>query len=47
MHEFKDFNVFDYLNVQTNHLMLLSKEQREERQKNIAKRNNIILLFQL
>ena len=43
MHEFKDFNVFDYLNVQTNHLMLLSKEQREERQKNISKRNNIIL----
>lgn len=43
MHEFKDFNVFDYLNIQTNHLMLLSKEQREERQKNIAKRNNIIL----
>ena len=43
IHEFKDFNIFDYLNVQSGNLLLLSKEQREERQKNIAKRNNIIL----
>ena len=43
MHEFKDFNIFDYLNVQSGNLLLLSKEQRDERQKNIAKRNNIIL----
>ena len=43
MHEFKDFNIFDYLNIQTNNLMLLSKEQKEEQKKNISKRNNIIL----
>ena len=43
MHEFRDFNIFDYLNVQTTNLIFLSKEQKEERQKNIAKRNNIIL----
>ena len=43
MHEFRDFNIFDYLNVQTTNLIFLSKEQKEERQKNISKRNNIIL----
>ena len=41
MHEFRDFNIFDYLNVQTTNLIFLSKEQKEERQKNISKRNNI------
>ena len=43
MHEFKDFNIFDYLNIQTNNLMILTKEQKEEQKKNISKRNNIIL----
>ena len=43
MHEFKDFNIFDYLNIQTNNLILLTKEQKEEQKKNISKRNNIIL----
>ena len=43
MHEFKDFNVLDYLNVQTGNLIFLSKEQRDERLKNVSKRNNIIL----
>ena len=43
MHEFKDFNIFDYLNMQNTNTILLTKEQKEERQKNIAKRNNIIL----
>ena len=35
MKEFKDFNIFDYLNI--------TKEKQEERNKNICKRNNIIL----
>ena len=43
MHEFKDFNIFDYLNIQTNNLIKLTKEQKEEQKKNISKRNNIIL----
>ena len=43
MQEFKDFNIFDYLNVYSTNTLFLSKEQKEERQKNISKRNNIIL----
>ena len=45
IHEFKDFNIFDYLNVQSGNLLLLSKEQREERQKNIAKMFNLVIYY--
>ena len=44
MKEFKDFNVFDYLNISYYpNSFFLTKEKLEERNKNICKRNNIIL----
>ena len=43
MKEFKDFNIFDYLNVTSGNTFFLSKEKQEERIKNIWKRNNIVL----
>ena len=44
MKEFKDFNIFDYLNISSApNSFFLTKEKQEERNKNICKRNNIIL----
>ena len=44
MKEFKDFNIFDYLNISHNpNSFFLTKEKLEERNRNICKRNNIIL----
>ena len=43
MREFKDFNIFDYLNISSVNTFFLTKEKQEERNKNIWKRNNIIL----
>ena len=43
MREFKDFNIFDYLNISSVNTFFLTKEKQEERNKNICKRNNIIL----
>ncbi len=43
MKEFKDFNIFDYLNIYSGNTFFLTKEKQEERNKNICKRNNIIL----
>ena len=43
MREFKDFNIFDYLSVSSVNSFFLTKEKQEERNKNICKRNNIIL----
>ena len=43
MKEFKDFNIFDYLNIYSGNSFFLTKEKQEERNKNLCKRNNIIL----
>jgi hypothetical protein len=43
MREFKDFNIFDYLSVSSVNSFFLTKEKQEERNKNICKRNNIVL----
>ena len=43
MKEFRDFNIFDYLSVSSVNSFFLTKEKQEERNKNICKRNNIIL----
>ena len=43
MKEFKDFNIFDYLSISSANTFFLTKEKQEERNKNISKRNNIIL----
>ena len=43
MKEFPDFNIFDYLNIYSGNTFFLTKEKQEERNKNICKRNNIIL----
>ena len=43
MKEFKDFNIFDYLNIYSGNTFFLTKEKQEERNKNLCKRNNIIL----
>ena len=43
MKEFKDFNIFDYLSISSVNTFFLNKEKQEERNKNIIKRNNIIL----
>ena len=43
MKEFSDFNIFDYLNISSGNTFFLTKEKQEEINKNICKRNNIIL----
>ena len=43
MKEFRDFNIFNYLSISSANTFFLTKEKQEERNKNITKRNNIIL----
>ena len=43
MKEFKDFNIFDYLSISSEKSFFLTKEKQDEINKNITKRNNIVL----